>query len=67
MILIECRICKEQFWVRGYTTGDSWDEPGEIVTELIPSDDSMPLCDCLNDGGEWELLDEEIPQHDDDW
>lgn len=38
-------------------------EPGEIVTELECVDE---LCVCLQDGGAYTVLDEEITRFDDD-
>lgn len=60
---IQCNNCQRKFHVEGYTTPDSFYEPGEVVTEL----ESMePLCECLNDCGEYMVLSEDIQCFDDD-
>jgi hypothetical protein len=64
MLQVECDQCKRRFWVKGHTTPDSWDEPGEVVTELEVSDE--PLCACLMEGGSFAVVDESHPSFDDD-
>ena len=65
MLVIECGECHKQFVVKGYTTPDSFSEPGEVVTELETCDDEE-LCDCLKNGIEFNILDEDYEQFDDD-
>ena len=60
---IQCNKCQQTFHVKGYTTPDSYYEPGEVVTDL-ESDD--PLCECLNDGCEFTVLSEDAEYFDDD-
>lgn len=64
MLHIECENCGKRFWVEGYTTPDSWMEPGETVTELESDEE---LCECINEGGDWILLDEEHQTFGDDF
>lgn len=63
MLLIKCLTCEKEFWVKGYTTPNSWMESGEVVTDLECDD---PLCNCLNDGDDFEVLDEEYETFPDD-
>lgn len=63
MLYIECEKCKKRFWVKGYTTPDSWSEPGEVVTDLESDDD---LCECLNDGEAFSVIEESLETFDDD-
>ena len=63
MLEIQCVKCGEKFNVVGYITPDTYSEPGEVVTELECDD---PLCECLNDGGEFEVLSEGDTYLDDD-
>jgi len=55
MLEVECETCKKRFFVKGHTTPDSWEEPGEICTDLESDDE---LCEHLNDGGEFSVVDE---------
>lgn len=63
MLYIECDKCKKRFWVEGYTTPDSWTEPGEVVTDLETDED---LCECLNDGETFNVIEESLETFDDD-
>lgn len=63
MLQVQCVECQKQFWVKGHTTPDSFTDPGETVTELECNDE---LCKCLQDGGEFEVVDEEHETFDDD-
>ena len=56
MLQIVCDACKCSFWVKGYTTPDTFDEPGEVVTEL---ESDAKLCDCLENGGTFTIVNEE--------
>lgn len=56
MLEVECETCKQRFWVKGYTTADSHMEPGEVVTELECND---PLCEHLEAGGSFAVVNEE--------
>jgi hypothetical protein len=49
--------------VEGYTTPDGFWEPGEVVTELECEDE---LCQCLQDGEAFTVVDESHPVFDDD-
>lgn len=63
MLKVECEKCKQKFWVKGHTTPDSWEEPGEVVTDLESKND---LCQCLQDGEGFTVVDEEHETFDDD-
>jgi hypothetical protein len=63
MLEVECEKCKRHFSVEGHTTADSYTEPGEVVTELACDDE---LCQCLQDGGEFTVVDESHRTFDDD-
>lgn len=63
MLQVECEKCMNRFWVKGYTTPDGMTDPGEVVTELESHDE---LCQCLNDGGAFAVVDEEHESFDDD-
>lgn len=63
---IVCDKCGKHFWVDGWTTPDSFEEPGEVVSELKPLDEEIELCECLNDGESFAVIDEEDPAFDDD-
>jgi len=66
MLTIQCDKCKQTFNVDGYTTPDTWDEPGEVITELELIDETESLCDCLIDGETFTVLDESHETFDDD-
>lgn len=66
MLQIACEECGRRFWVDGYTTPDSFTEPGEVVTDLEPVDEDDALCLCLQDGSEFSVVAEEHPTFDDD-
>lgn len=63
MIQVQCSTCQQTFWVEGYTTPSAWDDTGEVVTELESKD---PICQCLQDGAEFAVIDEEHETFDDD-
>lgn len=63
MLTIRCVKCRNQFHVVGHTTPDSYEEPGEVVTDLECID---KLCDCLMDGAEFDVIDEDHETFDDD-
>jgi hypothetical protein len=63
MLQVECEKCKQRFWVKGHTTPDGFYEPGEVVTELECVDE---LCQCLQDGEEFTVVDESHETFDDD-
>lgn len=63
MLQVQCEKCQKQFWVKGYTTPDGWTDPGEVVTELECQDE---LCQCLQDGEAFSVVDEEYETFDDD-
>lgn len=65
-LLVTCDNCGSSFWVEGFTTPDSWTEPGEVVTDLVLLDDTEKLCDCLNDGESFGVEDEEHETFPDD-
>lgn len=68
MIQIECEKCNQRFWVEGYTTADSLDEPGEVVLAIETREDCHwdEVCDCLKAGGDYEITDEEHDYYHDD-
>lgn len=41
--------------VNGHITPDSWEEPGEVCTDL---DSDEALCEHLENGGEFTVVDE---------
>ena len=63
MLEVECEKCKRRFFVKGWTTPDSWSEPGEVVTELECEDE---LCECLQSGEGFTVVDESHATFDDD-
>jgi hypothetical protein len=63
MLQVQCDKCQKQFWVKGYTTSDSFSDPAEVVTELECQDE---LCQCLQDGEAFSVVDEEYESFDDD-
>ena len=63
MLEVECEKCKRRFNVKGYTTPDGFYEPGEVVTELECADE---LCQCLQDGEAFTVVDESYDTFDDD-
>lgn len=66
MLEIVCENCGTHYFVKGYTTADSWTEPGEVVTDLELTDDTEDLCDCLKGGESFWVVDEEHAVFDDD-
>jgi len=63
---VRCCKCKGSLWVRGYSTPDTFHEPGEVVTELAPLN-GADLCQCLMDGEEYEIVDEDIDDSGEDY
>lgn len=63
MLQIQCDKCQKQFLVKGHTTPDGWTDPGEVVTELECQDE---LCQCLQDGEAFSVVDEEYESFNDD-
>jgi hypothetical protein len=63
MLTIRCHGCGAVFDVEGYTTPDTWFEPGEVVTELRCH---TALCICLRNGENYEVLSESHQTFDDD-
>ena len=63
---IKCCDCEKLFCVDGYTTLPTHWEPGETVTELEPVDEDVELCECLADGADFEVVDEDHQTFDDD-
>lgn len=64
MLQIECHKCRQRFVVKGHTTSDSYYEPGEVI---ISDDETFDeCCECVKDGGEYDVVAEEIDHCDDD-
>lgn len=60
MLEIVCDNCGAHFVVKGYTTPDSWTEPGDVVTDLELNDDTEELCGCLMKGESFWVVNEEF-------
>ena len=60
MLQIECDTCKEKFWVKGYSTFDTFTEPGELVID--DKEDFSECCQHIKDGAAYEVVDS---SHDD--
>lgn len=63
MLQVECEKCKQRFWVKGYTTPDTWEEPGEVCTDLESDDD---LCEHLDNGEAFTVVDDSHREFPDD-
>ncbi len=61
-----CDNCGQRFIVVGYTTADSFTEPGEVVTDLELLDDDEQLCECLEQGGQFWVVNEDHETFPDD-
>jgi len=66
MLEISCENCGRKFWVEGYTTADSWAEPGEVITDLKLMDETDELCSCLQKGEPFWVVNEEHEMFPDD-
>lgn len=63
---IVCDNCGKRFIVEGYTTSDSFTDPGEVITDLELVDDTDELCHCLQSGESFWVTDEAHERFDDD-
>jgi hypothetical protein len=57
MLTIECSTCGRLSTIKGQTTFNSWEEPGEVVVD--DREDFSECCVCIKDGGAWSVVDED--------
>lgn len=65
MLLIQCDKCKEKFWIEGYTTPDTFEEPGEVV--ISDRETFEECCEHIQaDTSAFTIIDEQDPTDDGD-
>ncbi len=57
---IKCTKCDREFWIDGYATNDTWEEPGEIIVsdredfaeccEHVQAEECYEVIEVENDG-----------------
>lgn len=63
MLQIECHQCKQKFWIKGYSTLSSYDDPGEDV--ISDREDFGECCTHIQSGGTFDIVDSEQDDYDD--